>query len=187
MKKVLIITVCAVVVLCSVAWVTYNMLSNHDENAADNSRAIEKEATEKVLHVNRKDIQGTISKQELVSFKEKGLNPFGESTIMQELTDYIYQEYIHGMSHQKIEASKKWGFYEIHPSRIKWLIEGLEQVNLEHEKMYQEILQKWNNKNFTSIDDDHNTIWSLQGGTVGRATGILNANEEQAYINNNSD
>lgn len=188
MKKAIIIVLSSIVVIGAVAWGTYNWLANYnDKKASTTVEAKEKEQAEKVLQENREDIMGTITEEDLTAFKEEGLNPFGESTKLEALTDYAYQEYIHGMSHQKVEASKKWGFYEIHPSRIEWLLAGLDKVELDHESTYRNILQKWKNKNFSSIDDDHNAIWSLQHGTVGKATGILSVEEEQAYVNSNSD
>lgn len=186
MKNGIIITLCALVVLGFVAWGTYDLLSNNTEGTDSESETQEQEQAVKMLQENRKDIQGTITEEELAIFEEKSLNPFGEDTDMNELDDYIYQEYIHGMSHQKVKASKKWGFYEIHPSRIKWLLEGLDNVELTDEEVYRDILEKWNNGNYSSVDDDHNAIWNLQNGTVGRATGILSAEEEQAYVNSNS-
>lgn len=144
----------------------------------------ENENRDKELQENRQEISGTITDEELKQYKDEGLNPFGESTSMSELITSEYNEYIHGMSHQKIKAEKKWGFYEIHPSRIQWLLEGLAQSNLDHEAIYLEILQKWDDGDFSEVDYDHNQIWEIQGGTVGKATGILSLEEEQEYIDN---
>ena len=185
MKKGIIIIMLSAVVVVAVALGTYNWLDNGSEKVSATSDTKEKEQAEEVLQENRKDIKGNISDADLAAFKEENLNPFGESTKMEELTDYAYQEYIHGMSHQKVKASKKWGFYEIHPSRIQWLLDGLDKVELDHENAYRNILEKWNNGDFSSVDDDHNAIWSLQNGTVGKATGILSAEAEQAYVNSN--
>lgn len=185
MKKAIIIILSAVVVVGTVAWGTYHWLSNYDSKAESTSEVKEKEQAEEVLQENRKDIEGTISEEDLATFKEENLNPFGEPTKMNELDDYIYQEYIHGMSHQKVKASKKWGFYEVHPNRIKWLLEGLDEVELDNESIYRDILEKWSDGKFSSVDDDHNAIWSLQNGTVGKATGILSTDEEQAYVESN--
>src|SRR5690606_10492420 len=52
-------------------------------------------------------------------------NPFDDSIAMDELNDSQYQKYIHGISHQKVKASEKWGFYLITEERIQWLLEGL--------------------------------------------------------------
>ncbi|WP_430788017.1 DUF6241 domain-containing protein [Virgibacillus flavescens] len=186
MKKAIIIISFAIVTLGLVAWGTYSWLSDSSKKVDGSVEDIEKQRAEQKIQENRKEIQGNISEDDLAVFEEKNLNPFGEETDMSQLDDYMYQEYIHGMSHQKVEANKKWGFYEIHPSRITWLLKGLDKTELEHEETYRNILEKWNNENFSSVDDDHNVIWDLQNGSVGRATGILSAEEEQAYVNNNS-
>lgn len=189
MKKAIIIILSAVLVVVAVALGTYNWLDSGSEKTSTASDTKEKEQEEvqpeEVLRENRKDIKGNVSEEDLAAFKEENLNPFGESTKMEGLMDYAYQEYIHGMSHQKVKASKKWGFYEIHPSRIQWLLDGLDKVELDHENTYRDILKKWNNGDFSNVDDDHNAIWGLQNGTVGKATGILSAEAEQAYVNSN--
>ncbi|MFC3041506.1 DUF6241 domain-containing protein [Virgibacillus xinjiangensis] len=156
------------------------------EDQAESAAAMEEEAeddghTEEISE-QREKIKGSISEQELQEFEEQGLNPFGEDRPHYELTDDYYQEYIHGMSHQKVKASKKWGFYEIHPQRINWLLEGMEKVALDHEDVYRRILLKWKEGDFSTADADHNAVWELQGGTVGKASGVMDPEEEQAYL-----
>lgn len=113
------------------------------------------------------------------------LNPFGDNLTKEELDDEYYQEYIHQMSHQKVVAEEKWGFYLITEERIKWLLEGLDQVELgESETTYKGILQRWENGDFSQVDQDHNLVWRLQGGTIGKATGIMSESAEEAFINN---
>jgi len=132
---------------------------------------------------DRDAISGNVTEEEMAQYKEEGKNPFGEKIAQEELDDSDIQEYIHGMSHQKVRAEKKWGFYELNPTRVAWLLDGLNKAErLHHKKEYKNILEKWLDGDFSSIDDDHNAIWSLQGGTVGKATGILSKEEEQAYI-----
>lgn len=114
--------------------------------------------------------------------EEVYLNPFGDPMELAELTDGAYQNYIHKMSHQKVVANVKWGFYEITNERINWLLEGLSVAELEHKQTYQDILVRWASGDFSQVDKDHNTVWQLQGGTIGEATGILSPEEEQAYI-----
>lgn len=112
------------------------------------------------------------------------LNPFGDNVTKEELDDQDYQEYLHQMSHQKVVADEKWGFYLITDERIQWLLEGLDQVDLgETESTYKSILQRWENADFSQVDQDHNTIWRLQGGTIGKATGIMSESAEEAFIN----
>lgn len=110
------------------------------------------------------------------------INPFGDLKKLEDLTDGDYQNYIHKMSHQKVRADVKWGFYEITSERIYWLLEGLDQVKLEHREIYRDILERWVNDDFSQVDKDHNSIWRLQGGTIGEATGILSPEEEEEYI-----
>ena len=130
----------------------------------------------------RETTGGTITDEDMQSFKEKGLNPFGQQTTLEQLTDTDYQEYIHGMSHQKVQAEQKWGFYHINSERIDWLLDGLNNTELSHSNVYRQILEKWANGDFQTADNDHNAIWELQGGTIGRATGVLSSEEEKKYI-----
>ncbi|MGD7010374.1 DUF6241 domain-containing protein [Metabacillus sp. 84] len=94
------------------------------------------------------------------------------------------QNAIHGMSHQKVEAEDKWGFIPLTSERIKRLIAVLQhnQENYEHYRTYKEILDRWNDNDFSKVDHDHNRIWELQNGNVGKATGILSAEEEKEFI-----
>lgn len=90
------------------------------------------------------------------------------------------------MSHQKVIAEDKWGFYEITDDRIAWLLTALEnekvKENVEHLETYQEILVRWSEDDFSEVDKDHNAVWRLQGGNVGIATGILSKEAEEKYI-----
>lgn len=132
---------------------------------------------------DKEEISGTVTDEEMAEYEEDGKNPFGESTATEELDDDDFQDYIHQMSHQKVEAEEKWGFYEINSTRIEWLLEGLDEVSdLEHDETYKDILKKWAEDDFSSVDEDHNAVWKLQDGTIGEATGILSEEEEETYI-----
>lgn len=145
-------------------------------------------AEEKEAGSDRDDIGGTVTDEDLAEYEEEGLNPFGEEIALKELTDDNIQEYIHGMSHQKVIAEKKWGFYELIPERVEWLLKGVEESSdLRHADTYEAILKKWKEGDFSTVDEDHNKIWNLQGGTVGKATGILSEEEEKAYIESEND
>ena len=43
------------------------------------------------------------------------------------------------------------------------------------------ILEKWQAGNFSNAVTDHNSIWDLQGGTIGEATRLLTEDEQAAY------
>ncbi|WP_175615379.1 DUF6241 domain-containing protein [Piscibacillus halophilus] len=119
------------------------------------------------------------------SENDEDLNPFGDRFGSESLTDGQIQEYLHKMAHQKVEASEKWGFYLITDERIEWLQEGINESGdeLAHRDLYESILSRWAAGDFSQADQDHNAIWELQGGTIGRATGVLSQQEEEAYIN----
>ncbi|MUK88879.1 hypothetical protein GMD78_10790 [Ornithinibacillus sp. L9] len=186
-KVVITVLIVSFIVLLSVAgWHVYKMFTNNEE-ATENISDEEMEAAKEELEQQRIEIQGNIKEEDLNRFADEGLNPFGQTKQMHELNDIIYQEYIHGMAHQKVKASEKWGFYEIHPERIQWLLDGLNEVNLKHETIYRDILEKWAKGDFSSADADHNTIWRLQGGTIGKATGVYSPEEEKAYLEKQSD
>jgi len=125
-----------------------------------------------------------LSEEKFENYDEAGLNPFGDPVEQNELGNHNLKEYIHQMSHQKVEADKKWGFYLITEARINWLLNGLDEVDLgESEATYKAILERWANGDFSQVDQDHNTIWRMKNGTIGKATGILSQEEEEEFIN----
>jgi hypothetical protein len=103
------------------------------------------------------------------------------------MEEYTVQDLIHGMSHQKIRADDKWGFLPMTQERVSRLIVVVEANNLKYDDsdLYLKILNRWLNNDFSRVDLDHNAIWELQGGNVGRATGILTVEEEKAFIKKN--
>lgn len=155
-----------------------NFFTKEKESNSNASANLENENVSEVVKVgNVEENEGNI---------DKYVNPFHEEYQQEELRDRHYQDYIHKMSHQKVIADTKWGFYKITDQRIDWLLESLDVTYdfLNEGKIYKEILTKWKNGDFSKVDQDHNTIWTLQGGSIGEATGILSAEEEKEYIEN---
>lgn len=154
-------------------YLDFNEPSLHVEESPD------EEEVNEVVEVGR------VEESDLNENEEKEyLNPFHEAYKQEDLADRNFQDYIHKMSHQKVIADTKWGFYLITEERIDFLLESLE-VNydsLNEGKIYREILMRWKNEDFSRVDQDHNAIWGLQGGSIGEATGILSAEEEKRYI-----
>lgn len=148
-------------------------------------------ATGIFLHVqtqglSEQGVVGTINAEELEAYEEDGRNPFGGIITGEELTDKEYQKYIHGMAHQKVKADEKWTFFEIHPVRISWLLEHLETNELEHKNVYKNILSRWEKGDFSNAVHDHNTIWEMQRGTIGKAKRLLSPEEESTYLQENN-
>lgn len=97
------------------------------------------------------------------------------------------QIYLHHMTHQKVKADKKWGAVEMTPQKIEDLlvIVNANAKLYEHGEYYQAVLKEWQAGDFSNSVEVHNFIWNLQGGTVGRATRLLDEQEEQAYVEKN--
>ncbi|MCM2532168.1 DUF6241 domain-containing protein [Neobacillus pocheonensis] len=94
---------------------------------------------------------------------------------------------IHKMSHQKVESDQKWGAIPLTPERVNRLIAVVEnnQSNYVHADLYLIILERWAKNDFSHVVQDHNDIWGLQGGTIGKAYGISTPAEEEAFIKDN--
>ncbi|MDS9471613.1 DUF6241 domain-containing protein [Sporosarcina pasteurii] len=100
------------------------------------------------------------------------------------LAEENVQQAIHDMSHQKVLADQKWGFLPLTQERVLRLIEVVElnQNNYIHADVYLSILKRWEKNDFSQVDSDHNAIWNLQNGTIGKAYGIMSVEEEREYI-----
>ena len=105
-----------------------------------------------------------------------------EKELPNKMTEEQVQNAIHQMSHQKVRAGKKWGFIPLTRERVDRLIEVINANQYQHENVYLDILKEWKESNFSNIDGNHNAIWVLQDGSVGKATGILTLEEEMKYI-----
>lgn len=164
-----------VIIVIYFGFTIYKDLAKDDDPEMDNVNEDENEETQTV------DADGNNNDN------DKGNevnNPFNQKVEQTDLNDAHVQDYIHKMSHQKVIAEAKWGFFEITDERIDWLLEGLQNTEreLRDKNKYIDILQRWHDGDFSRIDKDHNVIWELQGGTVGEATGIMSEEEEDKYI-----
>ena len=57
----------------------------------------------------------------------------------------------------------------------------IEANQYEHGDVYEQIITRWLNGDFSQAVEDHNTIWRLQNGNVGEATRLLTEEEIQRY------
>jgi hypothetical protein len=108
-------------------------------------------------------------------------NPF-EPNVKTPLSENLIQQYIHAMSHQKVQADEKWSFFKITDQRIDFLLNQLDVNNYEHERIYKEILTSWKEGDFSNAASHHNAVWELQDGSVGKARGVLSSEEEEVYL-----
>lgn len=110
--------------------------------------------------------------------------PFNTTMKQEEVTEEVMRDFIHKMSHQKIEAEAKWGLIEITDERIDWLLKSVDKTKepLNNKEVYKKILTRWAEADFSHAVEDHNTIWEMQGGNIGKALRLLTAEEEEAYL-----
>jgi hypothetical protein len=108
-------------------------------------------------------------------------NPF-EENVKTPLSESLMQQYIHAMSHQKVQAKEKWSFFKITDERIDFLLNQLEVNIYKHDRLYREILTSWKEGDFSDAADQHNTVWELQDGSIGEASGVLSPEAEEAYL-----
>ena len=92
---------------------------------------------------------------------------------------------MHMMTHQKIIANEKWGAILMTPENIVTVHEIIEQSNYPNKNDLLKITKRWKTADFGSVDHHHNSIWRLQGGTIGKALGIMTAEEERWFIIHN--
>ncbi|WHY00039.1 DUF6241 domain-containing protein [Neobacillus sp. DY30] len=92
---------------------------------------------------------------------------------------------VHNMTHQKVEADKKWGSSEITADKVQILYDVIKNKNFKNsstKQMLIDILEPWIGKDFTNAVSAHNRIWSYQKGNIGKATRLLTPQEELDYI-----
>lgn len=92
---------------------------------------------------------------------------------------------MHHMTHQKVKADEKWGAKPMIPETINEIFDVVSKSDFTRKEELLAILERWKNGDFSQVDDDHNYFWSLQDGTIGKAYGIMNEEEERRFILNN--
>ena len=116
-------------------------------------------------------------------YVDDGTNSTADDTVPSE-NHFI--KTLHGMTHQKVFADEKWTLVEMTDTRIDDMLSILDKVKgtgqYEHYDLYYNALTKWKNGHFENAVDIHNKLWSMKGGTVGRAERLLTAEEEQAFV-----
>lgn len=92
-------------------------------------------------------------------------------------------EILHIMTHQKVRSEEKWGF--VHITEVNLL--AVREVLQENPAFNQNIdmlaiVTDWLNNDFGNIVAEHNSIWKMKNGSVGKAYGILSPSEEAALV-----
>ena len=90
---------------------------------------------------------------------------------------------MHKMVHQKVKSSEKWGFVEMTTKEIYSVKKGIENsIGFQYKTKLLSIINRWEKGDFSQTVEEHNFLWSLQGGDTGKATERLSPEEEKQYI-----
>ncbi|TKD71263.1 DUF6241 domain-containing protein [Pseudalkalibacillus hwajinpoensis] len=167
--RTLIITISSIVVI--VLGVTYWFISDLDSSIGN----------EKVSSESSSDKSEPIDPDRYIDDGEPLISEDGIPS------ENKFQEYIHGMTHQKVVAKQKWVIHPITDERIDSMLAVLEKIEgtpdeYEHFAFYLETLNEWDKENFQNAVEVHNHIWRLNGGTIGKAKRLMTNEEEQKYI-----
>ena len=113
---------------------------------------------------------------EEVSERETPLPFANDDEVELDMTETEVQTYIHHMTHQHVVADKKWGEVATTPQNIENLliIVQANQDAYEYSEFYIDVLEKWEQNDFSNAMSAHNTIWNWHNGTIGKATGLIN-------------
>jgi hypothetical protein len=88
------------------------------------------------------------------------------------------------MTHQKVHSEEKWGFVQMSEVNLHAVREVLQENSAINKNIDMlAMVNNWLKNEFTNIVDEHNQIWKLREGTVGKAYGILSPAEEDELVN----
>lgn len=93
--------------------------------------------------------------------------------------------YMHKMTHQKVRAEEKWGAIPMDATNIAAVKAAVTANNWKHKDTLLQIIARWEAGDFSQAHHDHNAIWKMQNGSIGIAYGLLTAEEEEQFKQNN--
>jgi hypothetical protein len=175
-KLVLIVTGIILAVLIGVKYGGFKLI----DNGAESGKKQEK--------VEAKAVQDTVNKEKKEVDKQQTAKIGGvqyDIGIDDSSSQEAVIEVMHKMTHQKVKAKEKWGATPMIPETINQVYNIVENSEFEQKDDLLAILDKWKKGIFSEVDDDHNYFWTYQGGTIGKAYGIMSKSEEETFILNN--
>jgi hypothetical protein len=184
LKKILTINVILLGLVVAFGYGTYKILDNVENYQEENT---DNEATAVAASEETKEDESPYATEQ-EEYEEQTKN-IGGQIFELELTDATNEgeiiEIMHKMTHQKVKAEDKWGAIPMSDHTVSQVLEFLQKSNFASKEDLIDIAEKWKNGDFQTVDYDHNYFWQWQGGTVGRAYGIMSSAEEEEFIKNN--
>lgn len=101
-----------------------------------------------------------------------------------EVTEYSTIQFMHYLTHQKVQAKVKWVSIEMTPEITELLVQVIEQKGTSwvHYADLIDMANRWTNEDFSSADKDHNYLWKLLDGNIGKANRVFSREEEAEFI-----
>lgn len=101
-----------------------------------------------------------------------------------DMTEHVMRGIIHAMSHQKVKSEVKWSVHLITKQRLERLLEIAKMNKDEYERgqLYIDILSRWVEGDFSQAVEEHNEIWTILQGNVGKAYRLLTPVEQKEYL-----
>jgi hypothetical protein len=184
LKKILTIIGVVMGLVVAFGYGTYKILDNVESYQEENPN---NEAIATAAPENPKDEKSPYA-TEREEYEEQTKN-IGGQIFELEITDSTTEDEIidimHKMTHQKVKAEDKWGAIPMSEHTVSQVLGFLEKSNFATKEDLIDIAKKWKSGDFQTVDYDHNFFWQWQGGTVGRAYGIMSSAEEEEFIKNN--
>ncbi|UDY80692.1 PRK06770 family protein [Geobacillus phage GR1] len=176
MKKVLIIVAISLVLTSGISFGIFKFLDNQQiESSAEEPEVNEQD--ERVLApIDEEESEEQTRFIGGIQY-DTGLSPDSSlSSVM---------DVMHKMTHQKIRAEDKWGAIPMTEDTINQVYEVVSNSDFDIKNDLLDILERWRKGDFSQADHDHNYIWNWQGGTIGKAYGLMTPEEEIEFIENN--
>lgn len=131
-----------------------------------------------------KEIEQQEESQETVGTAKAKKSEATKKPVHVGMSEAQVQIYLHQMTHQKIVADKKRGAVEMTAKNIANMLTIVKKNHdsYEHSDFYEKTLAAWEKGDFSNVASIHNTIWNWHNGTVGRATGLMTQEQEEAYV-----
>lgn len=103
-------------------------------------------------------------------------------TINQSSDEKEVVDVMHKMTHQKVKSEEKQGAIEMTMEHINFVYNIVANSQFQNKDKLLDILNRWKKGDFHTIVDDHNYLWTLQGGKIGKAYGVMSAGEEKEFV-----
>jgi len=92
-------------------------------------------------------------------------------SIKGKVPEYVIIDRMHRMANSKIiaEDGEVWGILEPEWKKINALKICIESESYKNNKKLLDILERWSKNDFSNAVEEHNYLWRLLGGTIGKA------------------